>query len=238
MLDVNINLFQISLEGRSFPGVLTRMREIVWAWLHCHEFVRYSISAMVRIQVDDKYLLIKNRHFGKHQPVGGALKRLPHSEQTFRDLGVREDNMFAPDEINRGDLRVQVPAKSIPGFLDWYASGHGREIGPWREFYEELVRPGIVSANVFPHIQVQHIRRHNTGIARARHVNDGARFECRIAEIFDLVPTEEQRAILIALVKVHDGRVMWATAEEIATLGVIPKKQPEAVIAETASWIV
>jgi hypothetical protein len=192
---------------------------------------------MVRIQVDDRYLLVKNRHFGKYQPVGGVLKRLPHSEHVLRDLGIREDNMFKSDEINRGDLRVQVPSTSVVPFLNWYASAHGRELGPWREFYEELIRPGILSAAIFPYGHFQHIRRHNTGIERARHANDGARYECRIAEIFDLVPTDEQRTALLQLVQTHDDRVKWATAEDITTYGVVAKQQPAAIIAETASWV-
>ncbi len=146
--------------------------------------------------------------------------------------------MFKPDDINRGDLRVQVPATSIVRFLNWYASGHGRELNPWREFYEELVRPGTLPEGVFPYAQFQHIRRHSTGVERARHVNDGARYECRIADILDFVPSDEQRIALLQLVRTHDDRVKWATAEEIATMGVIPKKQPEATIAETAAWIV
>ena len=238
MLDVNVSLFPISIEGRDYPGVLKRLREVVWAAMHRREFVRYSIAAMVRIQVDDKYLLVQNRHFGKYQPVGGALKRLPHSEHTLSQLGVREDNMFKPDEINRGDLRVQVPATSIVRFLNWYASGRGRELGPWREFFEELIRSGILPSAAFPYAHFQHIRRHNTGIDRARHVNDGARYECRIAEIFDLVPSDEQRDPLRQLVQSHDARIMWATAEEIETHGVVPKAQPVARIAETATWIV
>lgn len=234
---ISISVFEVGVDGRSFPGILKRMREALWVLMHRHEFVRYSISAMVRIQVDDKYLLVRNRHFGKYQPVGGVLKRLPHCEHTLRQLGVREDNMFKPDDINRGDLRVQVPSRSVARFLDWYASGHGRELDPWREFYEELIRPGILPAESFPFACFQHLRRHQAGIEHARHTNNGARFECRIAEIFELVPSAEQRAALQHLLQHHDDRIKWATAEEITTFGVIAKQQPEAVITETATWV-
>lgn len=238
MLDVNINLFPVSIEGRDFPGMARRIREILWALMHRHDLVRYSISAMVRIRVDDKYLLVRNQRFPKYQPVGGVLKRLPHSEHTMSQLGVREDNMFKPDDTNRNDLRVQVPARSISRFLDWYASGHGRELDPWREFHEELIKPGILPPNLFPYAHFQHLDRHNTGIEKARHSNTGARYECRIAEIFELVPTEAQRDALGRLLELKDSRFKWATAEEIETFGVIAKQQPEASIAETALWII
>ena len=233
----NVNIFPVSIDGRPFPGTSTRIREVFWAWRHKHELVRYSISALLRIKIDDKYLLVKNRHWGKYQPVGGVLKRFPHSEHTLCKLGIRDDNMFSQDEINRGDLRIQLPASNITKFLDWYASGIGRELEPWREFYEELVRPGLLQSATFPFVQSQHIRRHNTGIYRAPHLNNGARYECRIAEIFELLPNEGQKKALVALSQQKDDRILWATAEQIDTLGVIPKVQPEANITDTAQWI-
>lgn len=237
MFDLNLNIFPVTVKGRTPPDLVTRLRERLWAWQHGHEFVRYSISAMVRIQVDDRYLLVRNRHFGKYQPIGGVLKRLSHSKLKLSELGVREDNMFAVDDTNRGDLRLQVPAGSLAAFSDWYASRLGREFGPWREFYEELLAPGILDNQLFPYAQLQYLRQHSTGITRARHINDGARFECRIAEIFELEPTRVQADALRELLSRRDVRVMWATAEEIKTRGVVAKRQPEAVIAETAEWI-
>ena len=233
----NVNIFPVRIDGRPFPGASTRIREIFWAWRHKHELVRYSISALLRIQVDDKYLLVKNRHWDKYQPVGGVLKRLPHSGRKLCELGVRDDNMFNHDDINRGDLRVHVPARSITRFLDWYASGVGRELEPWREFYEELVRPGLLPSSIFPFVLAQHIRRHNTGIYHAPHLNNGARYECRIAEIFELLPNENQKMALVALVDQNDDQILWATAEQIETYGVIPKVQPKANITDTAKWI-
>jgi len=237
MFDLNVSLFPVTIEGRSFPGIAKRVAELWWSSWHRNELVRYSISALLRIQIDDKYLLVKNRHFGKFQPVGGVLKRLPHSERRLCELGIREDNMFNHDEINRGDLRVHVPARSVAGFLNWYASGVGRELEPWREFYEELVRPGLLSSAVFPFVQAQHIRRHNTGIYRAPHLNNGARYECRIAEIFELLPDEDQRKALVNLANQSDDRFLWATPEQIETQGVIPKVQTQAHITDTSKWI-
>ena len=233
----NVNIFPVSIDGRTFPGASIRIREVLWSLLHRHELVRYSISALLRIQIDDRYLLVKNRHWDKYQPVGGVLKRLPHSAHSLCDLGVREDNMFNHDDINRGDLRVHVPARSVSRFLNWYASGVGRELEPWREFYEELVRPGILQSAVFPFVLAQHIRRHNTGIYRAPHLNNGARYECRIAEIFEILPNEDQKKALIDLSLQEDARIKWTTADLIETQGVIPKEQAEANITDTAKWI-
>ncbi len=237
MFDIKISLFPVGIDGRSFPGSSIRIGEVIWSWLHRNELVRYSNSALLRIRVDDKYLLVKNRHWGKYQPVGGVLKRLPHSERTLCELGVRDDNMFSHDEINRDDLRVHVPARSVAKFLNWYASGIGRELEPWREFYEELVRPGLLPSAVFPFILAQHICRHNTGIYRAPHLNNGARYECRIAEIFELLPNDDQKRALIDLTQQDDDRILWATSEQIETQGVIPKVHPEANITDTANWI-
>jgi len=152
-------------------------------------------------------------------------------------MGILEDNMFAQDNLNRNDLRVQVPARSIVPFAEWYATRKGRESTPWREFHEELVDNQVLSADVFPYVQMQYLRQHNTGIQRSRQTTEGARFECRIAEIFELDPTPDQQNILCRLQEENDDRVMWATAEQIKTQGVVAKKQFEANIAETAEWI-
>jgi hypothetical protein len=237
MLDLNVTMFSFAVDGRTPPTLLRRVREWIWAWRHRDEFVRYSISGMIRIRVKDAYLLVRNRHFGKYQPAGGVFKRLSHSARRLSDLGILEDNMFAHDDLNRADLRIQVPARSIGRFADWYATRVGRECEPWREFHEELVAAGILPADVFPFVQLQYVRQHNTGIERARHTNNGARFECRIAEIFELEATPPQQEALLRLYADHGDHIMWATAEQIHTKGVVAKKQAEAVIAETAEWI-
>ena len=74
-------------------------------------------------------------------------------------------------------------------------------------------------------------------IYRAPHLNNGARYECRIAEIFELLTNDDQRKALVNLSNQSDDGVLWATPEQIETQGVIPKVQAEANITDTAKWI-
>ncbi|MEX2382844.1 MAG: hypothetical protein WD490_10700 [Opitutales bacterium] len=206
-----------------------------WSCRHRKELVRFSISALVRIKVDDKYLLVKNRKWPKYQPVGGVLQVYQGGKSTLQDLGVLSDNMLPIDDINREDLRVQVPGKNIAKFLEWYDSARNRENDPHREFREELFQTGIVSSESFGHPKFNFLRQHVCGVKPCKHL-DGD-LECKIAEIYDLEITPEQRSLLENLQSEGSNLYIWADDSQIRCRGVIPKQQEIETITETAEWI-
>jgi hypothetical protein len=115
----------------------------------------------------------------------------------------------------------------------WFDSADGREDSPWREFYEQLVRPGILSLDVFPYVFYRRLDRRMTPIRWAEHLK---RHEFRLADIFELVPTPEQAQALRA---VADGAdVRWVTREQIERRGVVPNEQPTPWISELAVWTI
>ena len=80
--------------------------------------IRCSFSALVRIEVNDLYLLVKGRRI-KHQfqPVGGVYKRHLPSREALQRFGVQDDSKMPIDSESIGDLRVLVPAKKPREFL-------------------------------------------------------------------------------------------------------------------------
>ncbi|MEM9653707.1 MAG: hypothetical protein AAGA65_16570 [Actinomycetota bacterium] len=201
--------------------------------------IRVSISALCRIKEDGKYLLVRGgRNTHQLQPVGGVLKRLSLSKPLLEDLEILDDDGFQPDRISAGDLRVRVPTSKLGEFLAWYGSQIGRELDPWREFYEELLRPPgdgtdpILAADDFPHVQFQWVKRHVNGIKYTEH------FKCHellIAEIFEPDFTPEQVIQLRGSQNRESYDFAWATAKEIE-LGQVEVRGDTTQIAPTATW--
>ena len=197
--------------------------------------IRLSVSYLFRIQLDDKYLLIRSDRFPQQFiPVGGVYKRLPQSHTFFAGIKARSDDKIILDSVSRNDLRIRLFGLYIPKFINWFSRGKGRELSPWREFYEELVEPGILSKKVFPYIFYNHVRTHVNGIKYSEH------FECYellIADIFELVPTKDQEKELRILMDKIDDRYIWVDASTIQTLGVIPQKSRKYIISNHSPWI-
>ena len=233
---IKINIFNLNLFGESVNGTpgLERARRAWWSWRFRNERIRLSISALVRIQIDDKFLLVPNRRFRKYQPVGGVLKFHLSAKDDLESCGMAPDSMFDVDDTNRNDLRIMISGKHFSRFLKWYETGKGRESSPWREFHEELIAPGYLSWETFPHAQFSFLRRQSTGIRWSDHANA---YECIITELFELHPNPEQESALRNLHKTTVDGIRWATAEEIRANGIVPKKQVDANIAETAKWL-
>lgn len=195
--------------------------------------IRFSISHLIRIKLDDKYVLIWSDRFGHFQPVGGVYKRLPGSSRALEKLGVQDDDKFPIDDETRDDLRVRVPGRNVTEFLHWFESGEDREIGPWREFYHELVESKILPVKEFRFALFRWVRRHATGIQFSQHFQC---FEMKIADVFEILLTTDQSQALREAVAQNPTVVCLADDASIRSRGVT-KDRHSADIAETAEWI-
>ncbi len=111
-----------------------------------------------RIEVNGKYLLIRSHRIpNKFQPVGGVYKYIfPEGKRQLEEMTLITDSHFENDEDNEYDLRLKMRDRSnLPKFLNWFIKGENREVDPWREFYEELIKAEILPHNVFEHIQYE-----------------------------------------------------------------------------------
>jgi NTE family protein len=202
--------------------------------LHPDDLVRVSISGLFRIKIDGKYLLVLGNRIPQFQPVGGVLKRLPKATYKLSELGVLDDDKLPIDNASRGDLRVRVPLKHLPQFLEWYRTSSGRETTPDREFREELLETSLLPSDKFKYIFHEHVRTHVSGIGWSPHFNS---HEVLIAEIYELNATPEQEELLIDLQTKPSEKYIWCDETVIRSKGYDERtKHDVGRISETAIW--
>lgn len=198
--------------------------------------VRISISYLYRIEDRGRYLLIKGQRLeNQYQPVGGVYKFNPSARGRLQNWGVLTDDLIPIDKVSQDDLRIRTMGRNLIPLVRWFAGGTSRESGPWREFYEELVKTEILPAENFPHVAADYVRRHFT---RIRYSSFSQCPELLIADIYELVPTDSQRADLQLLTAESSAspQYIWADAALIKRRGTIPGRAHETKIAVTAEW--
>ena len=82
--------------------------------LHRGKTLRFSISYLVRIKIDDEYLLAYSDRFGRFQPVGGVYKASSGAEEFFEAQHIGQDEKIPIDDNTRHDLRRFVPSRAGP----------------------------------------------------------------------------------------------------------------------------
>ena len=195
--------------------------------------IRVSVSYLFRIKIDDSYLLIKGRRWNHYQPVGGVYKVSGGAKYIMDKIGALDDDLVPIDAVSLHDLRIRIPATKIIPFVRWFESGNSRETSPWREFYEELISPGILSSSDFPFIFDDFIRR---DIRPIRFSSYAQSMELFIADIHELLPTANQLVALRMLKDAGHPDIIWATEKQIRHLGVIPGESLDLQIGEPAIW--
>lgn len=197
--------------------------------------VRFSISALVKIEIEGQFLLIKGGRIDQYQPVGGVLKVFRDAKAKLSRLGVKEDSKLPIDPDSLGDLRVFVPWKAVDPFLKWYMDGTGRESSPWREFYEELIESKILSADTFRTPSFERIGLRIEGVRWSEHFQC---YEVLIAELFSLVATPQQGIELQALREDPRSDLIWASPALIRARGYDAQiKSQVKRISEHSSWL-
>jgi len=104
--------------------------------------IRFSFAAIVRIEKDNRYVLLRNRHrreiFG---PLGGVSKYYNTAVAELDKLEVRPQ-FSVNDQIMRNDLRGFLPAKHLSSLINWFEHTDERENAHEcikREILEELI---------------------------------------------------------------------------------------------------
>jgi hypothetical protein len=215
----------------------SRLLTIAWYSVRTwNKRVRISASYLYRIRVDGDYLLVKGHRFDNYQPVGGVYKTHPSSSGRLRDLNVLDDNLLVPDEVSEADLRIRIPGRNLLSFVKWYEGERGRETDGWREFYEELVATGILPQEAFRVIKYDRIsRRYNP----MRYSQWAQSEELLIADVLELLPTDDQLAELRRLKDLPDSRILWASENQIRRLGAADGASSQTTrIAQTAGWTI
>lgn len=178
--------------------------------------VRFSLSGVFRIRIDERYLLVRgNRFRDQFQPVGGVYKYFDQALKLFDELHVTPD-LKMRDNDSRFDLRVRVPFENKYKFLDWFWSCKHREITPWREFVEELVETNILPGKYFGSIKFEHLKTH---VGEPHYSEQLECVEVLIADVFDTLPDDNQKEVLKGLISAKSEEFIWVDASSIKTLG-------------------
>lgn len=223
-----IPLVDIAATGR-------RYFRIAWYSLrYRNQRIRVSISYLYRIKLDNVYLLIRGRRFSTYVPVGGVYKVSPGATLALARMNVLNDDLVPLDAMSTGDLRVRIPGKNLMGFVRWFESGDSRETAPWREFWEELVSPGVLPASAFPWVLHDYVRRY---FSKIRYSSYAQSMELFIADVYELLPTPYQKLALEKLK--HEGHpdIVWATQDQVLRRGVVPGVSQQVHIGDPAEWI-
>ena len=180
--------------------------------------IRISFAYLYRIKVGNEYLLVKNdRGTGKYQPVGGVYKLKGNEKLELKNkYQVKDDNKIPIDESSRDDYRLRMENRFLRSFVRRFDRKAEREriqdLG--REFREELVETGIVD---WTRICYRYCGRHMTELRFGEHFQS---YELLLADVVELLPTEEQEKDLKQLMKQQSDIYRFATAEEITSLGI------------------
>lgn len=143
-------------------GFIVENRNAILLSIRCqlykrNESVYVSLSYLFRIKItgENKYLMVRGSKIkNQYQPVGGVYKRFPSLDEKWRNWDARASKN---DPRNADDLRFETKRKNIPAVRRWFYRRLNREVCVWREFYEELVSTGILSAERFTHIKPEYL---------------------------------------------------------------------------------
>ncbi|MFE4174228.1 hypothetical protein ACFRR7_19625 [Streptomyces sp. NPDC056909] len=193
------------------------IRNLWYSVRYRNRSIRVSTSYLFKIYIDGKYLLIRgNRYRNQFQPVGGVHKVSPQGNATLSAMGVTDDDLIPLDAVSYGDLRVRVPGKRIFQFFQWFDSRQGREDSPWREFQEELLAINILPQTKFPHIMHNYLRREVDSIRFSEWAEE---MEILVADIYELVPNQEQEDALRQLAAYGHPDIVWVSSQQIKRRG-------------------
>ncbi len=178
--------------------------------------VRVTVAYLFRIEVNGKYVLIKRHKNDRvgYQPVGGAFKFFKEeNRELFDRLGIEPCDYVPRDEDTEHDLRIRInKRKNLIEFLKWFESRKNREIDPWREFYEELIEPGLLPSELFRHVKYVFIGKQTEGILPSPVFPID---EFRYAEIYELRPETDAQKTAIANLMNKQGEIIFASPDEI-----------------------
>lgn len=203
--------------------------------------VRVSISYLFSIPVDDAQLLIRGTRIAtQFQPVGGVYKTHLSDWEMARRFGSSPDNRFPRDvEIGR-DLRLKLKGRRLGSLIRWFDEGYDREYLPYREFHEELVKPGYLDLPTFSSLDCRYLGLRTTGFYWDKHSHCPGII---VAHVLELVASEQQLRALRELREVvspwqQGEHVYFADHEEIVSGGARLRENAEFEIAPTAMWLI
>ncbi|BDU49473.1 SMODS-associated NUDIX domain-containing protein [Haliovirga abyssi] len=198
----------ISRKCNSFEECIMALKILVKA----RKEVRLSVSYLFRIEIENKYLLIKGNRIEQFQPVGGVYKAYRSAEGLFKKIEVKKDNGIDIDGASENDLRIKVKSKNVLSFIRWFKERKNREINVNREFYEELVVSNFIDKSVLETFSPEYLKTVYTDLKYSTHFKC---YEILIYDIFEIKLDSQYEEMLKNEINTKRGNLILATDDEI-----------------------
>ena len=193
----------------------------VWQFIDKNTEVRISFAYLFRIKICGKYFLVKNdRGTGKYQPVGGVYKVYSEEANYLRqNFFAEDDNKIPVDESSKGDYRLRFKNRYLRRFVRRFDETSNREMlnNLTREFKEEIFNTRILEQESFGTLTYTYYGRHMTDFRYGEHFQC---YEILLADVVETELTEEQEQQFITLMREVSDKYIFASDEEIKSLGV------------------
>ena len=176
--------------------------------------IRVSCAALARIQIGDRFLFILNKNSVKtgkptYGPLGGALEFHASAKDFLDKLEVTYEKGV--------DLRLVMPEKNLPMYLDWFYKRSDREITSLREVYEELVLEEKILDLSPDQMAETYIKTVTEEKLSNRLGQEGVRTRA-VYEIFDVVlPKKSESDILAYLSNPSNNKLLLLSKQEVTT---------------------
>lgn len=212
---IELIIFSIELSHSLIMKIIediSNNRDYIYLKKYNKETIRLSFSYLIRIKVNNKYLLVLSGHkrnsFG---PIGGVY-HIKYNDYVYNKLGFSRDSSPGDPE----DVRGTIVGKNIKKFIKWFNKKKDREVSPEREFNEEFLSSKLIDKTAFKEQSFKFICTKYKGISFGHHYgcNELLRFD-----IYELILNNEQIKLLSNLNKKNQELCLF-TKEEIKTLGV------------------
>jgi hypothetical protein len=220
--DIVMAMFTLIL-GTGFSFILSSRKQLFPRFLAATLFrkkkLRVSMAALLSIEHNGKYLLIRNyRRQELFSPIGGAYKYSPSANVELEAIGfepqcavsdLKNDMLF--------DLRGFVQGDRFSKFIKWFMLGSHREIEPLqREIYEELDEVNLSSLleGVKP-LRFRHTKTLSEGL---RKVRGESYLQFRHFDILEIIEDKNSLLFLSKLFSASEEnpqKLIFATADEI-----------------------
>lgn len=208
-----------SMPWQTYLRVLLRTKEI-----SNNTYLRISYAYLFRIEVDGKYLLIKNKNgINKYQPPGHTY-HLSLEEKNYlkNKFHILEDDKLTTKKI-KNDYRLRVKARYLKGFYNRFLQKIDKEHSEnyFQGFKEKLLDSNILNKEIFAEAKFQMVRRDVQRISYSKFFQC---YEMVLADIFEVILNENQIEYIRELIKEESNDYIFCTDKYIKALGVDPEK--------------
>ena len=199
--------------------------------------IRVSLAYLYRIELDGKYVLIKNsRKTGKFQPVGGVYKYTETEINYLKtNFMIEPDDKINNDVISSKDYRFYLKDKDLRKFYKHFEKQkelRENEHDLSREFVEEILTEYNIGCKQFGSLAYSFV---------ARFINFGYTsvyqcYELVLADILDVHLDEKQKTTIREICKNNKKDFLLASTNDILSQGVNLSKGENQTIISNHSW--